>query len=105
MDTGWGDVCADYGQDTEIRDPEDVKGCPSTGMIARWPIAADGTITGPEEEVLGGWDNFCFQFTTHGVDALEVSPDGQLYATVGEGAGFTVADYGQFGDNVCQDAP
>lgn len=80
------------------RDPSTVEGCPTTGRVSRWPVRADGTL-GAEQVVLDGRDYFCFQFTTHGLDALEVGPDGALYVTVGEGANFNVADYGQLGDN------
>lgn len=59
----------------------------------------------PDQEVLAeGW---CQQFSSHSVGDLEFGPDGALYASGGDGASFTSADWGQFGTtkNPCGDPP
>ncbi len=54
----------------------------------------------PEEDVLlEGW---CQQSTSHSIGNLQFGPEGALYASGGEGAVFTAADYGQF-NNLCGD--
>jgi glucose/arabinose dehydrogenase len=51
-----------------------------------------------------GW---CQQFSSHSVGDLRFGPEGALYASGGDGASFTSADYGQLGDNPnpCGDPP
>ena len=102
-DTVFHDGCDDYGLVGD-RPVAEVQGCPSSGRVARWLIAPDGSL-GAEQVVLDGVDTYCFQFTTHGVGDLKVGPDGALYVSAGDGASFITADYGQFGGNVCGDAP
>lgn len=102
-DTVFHDGCDDYGLVGD-RPVSEVQGCPSSGRVARWPIAEDGSL-GAEEVVLGGVDVYCFQFTAHGMGDLKVGPDGALYVSAGDGASFMTADYGQFGSNVCGDPP
>jgi len=59
----------------------------------------------PLQQVLTeGW---CQQFSSHSIGDLRFGPEGALYASGGDGASFTSADYGQFGDepNPCGDPP
>lgn len=45
---------------------------------------------------------YCLQFPSHAAGSVRFGPDGYLYATVGDGASFDFADYGQVG-NPCAD--
>jgi glucose/arabinose dehydrogenase len=51
-----------------------------------------------------GW---CQQFSSHSIGDLQFGPEGALYASGGDGASFSSADYGQLGDspNPCGDPP
>lgn len=80
-----------------------VTGCPVSGRVSRWSVNESTGALGAEQTVLDGRDRFCFQFTSHGMDDLEVGPDGLIYASIGEGANFNLADWGQWGANPCND--
>ncbi len=59
----------------------------------------------PVQTVLAeGW---CQQFSSHSIGDLQFGPEGALFASGGDGASFTSADYGQFGNepNPCGDPP
>ncbi len=59
----------------------------------------------PVQQVLAeGW---CQQFSSHSIGDLQFGPEGALYASGGDGASFTSADYGQLGNtpNPCGDPP
>src|SRR5215218_2963931 len=87
----WNDDCPDPpGADGD--------GCVITGRLSR--IDPDGT----EHVLIGDW---CNQFSTHTIGALNFGPDGALYASSGDGASYTFADYGQGGspENPCGDPP
>ncbi|HEY2715200.1 MAG TPA: PQQ-dependent sugar dehydrogenase [Solirubrobacterales bacterium] len=77
--------------------------CLVSGRLVR--LTAEGnhaqpSAGAPEETVLlEGW---CQQSTTHSIGDLAFGPEGALFASGGEGAAFTVADYGQF-ENLCGD--
>lgn len=86
----WNDVC-------------DQAECPVTGRLSR--LRADGNVmTGSEQVLIHDW---CQQFGSHSLGDLQFGPDGALYASAGEGASFSVVDYGQAGSppNVCADPP
>ena len=51
-------------------------------------------MTGPEQVLVEDW---CQQYPSHSVGTVEFGPDGALYASGGDGASFTFADYGQDG--------
>lgn len=89
--TGYCDP-ADYGQDG--------RGCVVHGQVSRFLVDSDGTL-GTEQQIRGGPGSWCAQFTTHGIDDLEVGPDGNLYVSAGDGAGFTGADTGQYDGDPC----
>jgi glucose/arabinose dehydrogenase len=80
-------------------------GCEVSGVLVK--LKADPTAThaepsaaAPKEEVLlEGW---CQQATTHSIGDLGFGPEGDLYVSGGEGAMYSEADYGQFG-NPCED--
>lgn len=59
----------------------------------------------PVQDVLA--EDWCQQFSSHSIGDLQFGPEGALYASGGDGASFTSADYGQFGTtpNPCGDPP
>jgi glucose/arabinose dehydrogenase len=79
-------------------------GCVVSGRISR--LRANGNqMTGAEQVLVEGW---CTQFQSHSLGTLAFGPDGMLYASGGEGAGYTTSiDYGQSGQprNPCGDPP
>jgi hypothetical protein len=89
-----------YCDPSDYGDAEDSRGCVVGGQLSSFEIGADGSL-GPEQPLLGGTDVWCAQFTTHGIDDVVVGPDGELYVSAGDGAGFTSIDYGQFDDDPC----
>jgi glucose/arabinose dehydrogenase/PKD repeat protein len=78
-------------------------GCVVSGRLSRLEAAGD-QMTGSEHVLIEDW---CQQFPSHSVGDLAFGPDGALYATGGDGASFTFADYGQNGSpkNPCGDPP
>src|SRR5688500_2743509 len=78
-------------------------GCVVSGRLSR--LTASGNVmTGTEKVLIDDW---CQQYPSHSVGALEFGPDGALYVSGGEGASFTFLDYGQKGvpTNPCGDPP
>jgi len=80
-------------------------GCVVSGRLSR--LQADpntNTMTGPEQVLIEDW---CQQYPSHSVGSLVFGSDGALYASAGDGASFTFADYGQDGSppNPCGDPP
>ena len=61
-------------------------------------------MTGPEQVLIEDW---CQQYPSHSIGALDFGPDGALYVTGGDGASFNFADWGQDGNplNPCGDPP
>jgi len=103
VDDGWGDTCPNLGN-RDSDNPNDLDGCPTTGRLVKYELLGDGAL-GSEQIVLEGYDKFCFQYITHGVDALEVDPaDGSLLMSAGDGANYNVEDNGGFA-NPCDDGP
>ena len=81
----------------------DVDACPVSGRLLRLTAAGDKAVA--ETPLVTDW---CQQFSSHSVGDLNFGPEGALYASGGEGASFTVSDYGQFGwpnANQCDDPP
>ncbi|HXQ20889.1 MAG TPA: LamG-like jellyroll fold domain-containing protein, partial [Candidatus Acidoferrales bacterium] len=78
-------------------------GCVAAGRLSRLQAAGD-VMVGSEQVLIEGW---CQQFPSHTVDTLAFGPDGGLYISAGDAAGFTTIDYGQFGSppNPCGDPP
>src|SRR4051794_16518512 len=75
----WNDNCPDP-------PGADSGGCPVLGRLSR--IDPDGT----EHVLIQDW---CAVYSTHTIADLRFGPDGALYASAGDGASYTVADYGQ----------
>jgi len=93
----------------ECSEPDGADDCLVSGRLVRLTAEGDhaaGGASSPTEKTLAeGW---CQQFSSHSVGDLEFGPEGDLYASGGEGASFTSPDYGQFGTNVpnpCGDPP
>jgi glucose/arabinose dehydrogenase len=76
----------------------DALGCVASARLSR--LDEDGT-----EHVLV--EDWCGQFSSHSVGALNFGRDGTLYASAGDGASYMFADYGQVGAprNPCGDPP
>ena len=71
-------------------------GCVVSGRLSRLDVASGSTVsTGTETVLVEGWGQ---QFSSHTVDTVMFGADGALYASAGEGASFTFADYGQAGN-------
>ena len=68
-------------------------GCVISGRLSRLQASGD-VMTGTEQVLINDW---CQQFPSHTVGDLRFGADGMLYATAGEGASWSNADYGQFG--------
>jgi glucose/arabinose dehydrogenase len=78
-------------------------GCVVSGRLSR--LQASGNVmTGAEQVLINDW---CQQYPTHSIGALNFGADGMLYASGGDGAGWTFLDYGQDGAplNPCGDPP
>ncbi|MDX6626005.1 MAG: hypothetical protein QOE56_994 [Solirubrobacterales bacterium] len=91
-----------------------VDACPVSGRLVRLTADATGgyekALNGgdgkPEEKVLV--EDWCTQFSSHSVGALQFGPEGALYASAGEGADANNVDYGKLGwpnKNQCADPP
>jgi glucose/arabinose dehydrogenase len=78
-------------------------GCMVSGRLSRLQ-AAGNVMTGPEQVLIEDW---CQQYPSHSIGAVEFGPDGNLYASGGDGASFNFVDYGQDGAplNPCGDPP
>lgn len=82
-------------------------GCVISGRLSR--LTLTNGVSTSEQVLINDW---CQQFPSHSVGALNFGNDGYLYASGGEGASFNAADYGQFGNtnagdkaNPCADPP
>jgi glucose/arabinose dehydrogenase len=92
----WGDDCPDPpGAETH--------GCVISGRVSRL-IPPVGAGLASEQVVIENW---CQQFPSHSVGAVEFDAQGRLYVAGGEGASYTTLDWGQFGQppNPCGDPP
>jgi glucose/arabinose dehydrogenase len=78
-------------------------GCVVSGRLSRLQ-AAGNQMTGAEQVLIEDW---CQQYPSHSVGALEFGRDGSLYASSGDGASFNFVDWGQDGSplNPCGDPP
>ena len=78
-------------------------GCVVSGRLSRL-TASGNAMTGPEQVLIEDW---CQQYPSHSVGALDFGPNGELYVSGGDGASFNFVDYGQDGNplNPCGDPP
>jgi glucose/arabinose dehydrogenase len=92
----WGDACPEPPGATG-------DGCVVSGRLSR--LQANGNRMAGAEQVLV--EDWCQQYPSHSIAALEFGPDGMLYASAGDGASFNFVDYGQDGNpvNPCGDPP
>jgi len=68
-------------------------GCVVSGRLSR--LTATGpNWTASEHVLINDW---CQQFPSHSIGALDFGADGYLYVSGGDGASFNNADWGQFG--------
>lgn len=99
----WGEAGQD-GDDCPDPPGANTDGCVIQGRLSRLTanLATNQVIN--EQPLITDW---CQQFSSHSVGALEFDAEGNLWASGGEGASFENADYGQFGDplNPCGDPP
>ena len=71
-------------------------GCVVSGRLSRLEASAGSNVsTGTESVLVEGWGQ---QYPSHSMDTVMFGPDGALYASAGDGASFTFADYGQDGN-------
>ena len=81
------------------------QGCVTYGRLSRLTDPGSGYPVTARIDLITEWPQ---QFPSHAVGALNFGPDGNLYATAGDGASFnTAADYGNFGvpENPVGDPP
>ena len=78
-------------------------GCMVSGRLSRLQ-ASGNTMIGQEQVLIEDW---CQQYPSHSIGALDFGQDGALYVTGGDGASFNFADWGQDGNpvNPCGDPP
>jgi len=97
----WGQPPSYEGDPCPKPESAEVDACPVSGRLVR--LTDQAGKAGDEKILVEGW---CQQFSSHSVGDLNFGPEGALYASGGEGASFTVSDYGQFGwpdPNQCGD--
>ncbi|HSS80940.1 MAG TPA: PQQ-dependent sugar dehydrogenase [Gaiellaceae bacterium] len=89
----WNDTCpTPPGANTD--------GCVVSGRLVRVQVsAADQEVGSPQVLLANQW---CQQYPSHSVGDLGFGPDGKLYVSAGEGASFTVVDYGQNGGTLAR---
>jgi glucose/arabinose dehydrogenase len=78
-------------------------GCVVSGRLSRLQ-ASGNAMVGTEQVLIEDW---CQQYPSHSIGALDFGPDGALYVSGGDGASFNFVDYGQDGNplNPCGDPP
>ncbi|MGH2989111.1 MAG: PQQ-dependent sugar dehydrogenase [Solirubrobacterales bacterium] len=78
-------------------------GCVVTGRLSRLQVSGNQMV-GPEQVLIEDW---CQQYPSHSIGALEFGDDGALYVSGGDGASFSFVDYGHEGSpvNPCGDPP
>jgi glucose/arabinose dehydrogenase len=71
-------------------------GCVVSGRLSQLELSSGSNVsTGTEIVLVEGWGQ---QYPSHSMDTVMFGPDGALYASAGDGAHFSFADYGQDGN-------
>jgi glucose/arabinose dehydrogenase len=70
------------------------QGCVTFGRLARLTDPGSGYPVTEQLTLITEWPQ---QFPSHSIGGLNFGPDGNLYASAGDGASFNNLDYGQFG--------
>ena len=83
----WNDACADPSGN----------GCVISGRLSRLTAKKNGDAAVAEQPLVNDW---CQQYPSHSIGSLAFGPDGYLYASGGDGASFTFADWGQHVGNL-----
>ena len=83
----WNDACAD----------PTGNGCVISGRLSRLIAKKKGDAAVAEQPLVNDW---CQQYPSHSIGSLAFGPDGYLYASAGDGASFTFADWGQHVGNL-----
>ena len=78
-------------------------GCVVTGRVSRLRINPDNTQDGAEQVLLE--NNWCQQFPSHSLGAVDFGPEGALYVSAGDGGSFRLVDYGQKGGTLGSQTP
>jgi PKD repeat protein len=91
----WGDACPTPPGATD-------DGCVVSGRLSK--LTASGNVMTSEQVLIEDW---CQQYPSHSIGAVNFGPGGALYMSGGDGASFNFADYGQDGSprNPCGDPP
>jgi len=95
-----GGAAPTYGKAGQDDDPScSQESCPTAGRVVKLTLSGSSMVG---EQVLV--EGSCHPFASHAIDDVQFGPDGELYATTGDGASSSYADYGQDG-NACGDPP
>ena len=76
-------------------------GCVISGRLSRL-TAVGSDWTASEQVLINDW---CQQFPSHSIGALDFGADGYLYVSGGDGASFDNTDWGQFGGTAGSPTP
>jgi glucose/arabinose dehydrogenase/uncharacterized membrane protein YgcG len=104
----WGSTLSPEGD--SCPDTHGADDCVVSGRLVRYTanVTTDGgghlhAVASGEKVLIA--EDWCQQFSSHSIGDLRFGPEGALYAGGGDGANFSSADYGQFGNppNPCGD--
>ncbi len=98
-----GGTAPDFNDDCPSPPGANTDGCVGSARLSKLTASGD-FMTGSEQVLIEDW---CIQFITHSIGDLVFGPDGALYISGGDGAGYEFTDYGQRGipRNPCGDPP
>jgi len=92
----WGDTCPDPPGATG-------DGCVATGRLSRLQVTPANTVSGGEQVILE--NNWCIQSVTHTIGDIVFDDDGALIVGGGDGAEYTLVDFGQIGGSAGSPVP
>ena len=99
-DADIGGTAPKYGTPGVYSDPCPGGAATTTGCRVSGRLSRLNASTGAETVLINDW---CQQFPSHSIGALDFGADGMLYVSGGDGASFNVVDYGNLGGNLCTD--